>query len=73
METDVDKGRHVAEVVHRDLLAAGFLPNYEKSVWEPCSNLEWLGFMWNMNTGCLGLEADKLKRFQNEAGIRGHF
>jgi hypothetical protein len=34
-----------------DLLSAGFLPNYEKSVWKPQSSLEWLGFVWNLDKG----------------------
>ena len=38
-----------------DLLSAGFLPNYEKSVWKPQSSLEWLGFVWNLNKGILSV------------------
>ena len=32
-----------------DLLSAGFLSNYEKSVWKPQRSLEWLGFVWNLD------------------------
>lgn len=38
-----------------DLLSAGFLPNYEKSVWKPQRSLEWLGFVWNLNKGILSV------------------
>lgn len=44
---------HMSTSVHSDLLKAGFLPNYEKSVWVPCQKLEWLGFIWNSVLGCL--------------------
>jgi hypothetical protein len=30
-------------------LSAGFLSNYEKSVWKPQRSLEWLGFVWNLD------------------------
>jgi hypothetical protein len=33
------------------LLSVGFLPNYEKGVWMPQKSLEWLDFVWNLESG----------------------
>ena len=55
--------KSIIEIVHRDLLDAGFLPNYEKSVWNPVKVTEWLGFRWNMLTGLLESNDKKVKRF----------
>jgi hypothetical protein len=30
------------------LLAAGFLPNYDKSIFTPVQSIDWLGFTWNL-------------------------
>jgi hypothetical protein len=35
------------------LLAAGFLPNYDKSIFTPVQSIDWLGFTWNLKDGVL--------------------
>lgn len=43
--------------IHR----AGFVVNTKKSVWMPQKCLEWLGFIWNMEEGCLELPSVKVE------------
>ena len=56
--------KSISDIVHKDLLDAGFLPNYEKSVWNPVKVTEWLGFRWNMLTGLLEINDKKLNDFK---------
>ena len=44
--------KHSAEV-KVDLINAGFVPNVQKSVWNPVSETEWLGFVINLSDGLL--------------------
>ena len=39
--------------IRSDLANAGFLINYEKSRWEPCQVIEWLGLIWNSKNGTI--------------------
>ena len=43
----LEEGKHVKQ----DLESAGFVINTEKSVWDPCNHLEWLGFQIDLNKG----------------------
>ena len=43
-----------------DLLSAGFLPNYEKSVWKPQISIDWLGFVWDLDKGILSIPEKKI-------------
>lgn len=56
--------KSVSDRVRLDLARAGFVVNNEKSIWEPCLIMDWLGFVWNMETGSVELSSvkfDKLK------------
>ena len=44
--------KHSAEV-KCDLINAGFVPNVQKSTWNPVSETEWLGFVVDLNQGVL--------------------
>ena len=46
--------QHSAEV-KSDLINAGFVPNVQKSIWNPVSETEWLGFVINLENGVLML------------------
>lgn len=43
----------VSSSVKDDLLAAGFVPNIEKSVWTPTTKLNWLGMIWDSEAGAI--------------------
>lgn len=48
--------------VYNTLIKSGFVVNTEKSVWVPQKCLEWLGFTWNMEEGCLELPRVKVEK-----------
>ena len=50
----------VSKEVLSDLLSAGFLPNYEKSVWKPQISIDWLGFVWDLDKGILSIPERKI-------------
>jgi hypothetical protein len=50
----------VSKEVLSDLLSAGFLPNYEKSVWKPQISIDWLGFVWDLDKGILSIPEKKI-------------
>ena len=50
----------VSKEVLSDLLSTGFLPNYEKSVWKPQISIDWLGFVWDLDTGILSIPERKI-------------
>ena len=60
----VEKCQKVSDRVHRDLQLAGFVVNLEKSVWVPCSVLEWLGYLWNMQSGTVSMPTRKIVSFK---------
>ena len=43
----------VANAVKTELKRAGFITNDEKSVWEPCKKLDWLGITWDRALGTI--------------------
>ena len=42
--------KQVAREIRSDLNKAGFITNDEKSVWQPCQSITWLGLIWNTST-----------------------
>ena len=50
----------MSKEVLSDLLSAGFLPNYEKSVWKPQISIDWLGFVWDLDKGILSIPEKKI-------------
>ncbi len=45
----------VSNSIKSDLLAAGLVPNCEKSVWVPVQQIDWLGMSWNSAYGSLSI------------------
>ena len=43
----------IAKAVKSDLAKASFNSNDEKSVWEPCQKLDWLGITWDSTQGII--------------------
>lgn len=50
-----EKGVSDSLFVKQSLENAGFLVNSEKSVFQPCQTLEWLGMLWNTKMFCLSI------------------
>ena len=59
-----DKAKRESLSVWRDLESAGFVVNIEKSQWEPCKSLEWLGFRIDLNLGVFSVPQEKLRTFK---------
>ena len=43
----------VSKAVKTDLGEAGFITNDEKSIWEPCQRIDWLGLTWDSALGTI--------------------
>ena len=56
----VENCKFVSDSVHNDLKLPGFVVIVEKSVWVPCSVLEWLGYTWNMQFGTVTMPTRKV-------------
>ena len=56
----VENCKFVSDSVHNDLKLPGFVVILEKSVWVPCSVLEWLGYTWNMQFGTVTMPTRKV-------------
>ena len=64
------KNREIAceasECVKDTLVKAGFVINFEKSHWDPLSQARWLGFLIDLNKGCLSVPPDKIVALENK-------
>ena len=54
--------RSNARTVRHDLIRAGFVPNDDKSVWEPTQVLDWLGLTWNAAEGTLSIVPRRIQK-----------
>lgn len=50
-----------AQFVFDTLQKAGFIINTEKSIFIPTQCLEWVGFIWDLSTGCLKIPERRIK------------
>ncbi|XP_067654066.1 uncharacterized protein [Haliotis asinina] len=48
-----------SDIVRDTLEQSGFVVNIEKSVWHPVTELEWLGFTWNLDSSVLSIPVKK--------------
>ena len=56
---------YVAQSVYSDLVNAGFVVDQDKSIWTPCSVLEWLGYIWNLEEGIISLPPRKISSLKS--------
>lgn len=61
MAQSYEKGVSESVFVRDSLERAGFLVNSEKSVFQPCQKLEWLGLLWNSNLFCLSITEKRIQ------------
>ena len=54
-----------SECVRDTLTKAGFVINFEKSHWDPSSKARWLGFLLDLNKGCLSVPPEKIAALEN--------
>lgn len=55
MNTDEEKCIKDSNFVRQSLLDAGFLLNYDKSIFKPVKSMEWLGIIWNSHNFTLSI------------------
>lgn len=55
IEYDHNSCKKVSERVRADLKNAGFITNDQKSIWEPCQSIQWLGIIWDSLRGSLSI------------------
>ena len=53
IERDRQVCRSVSKAVKTDLGEVGFIRNDEKSIWEPCQRIDWLGLTWDSARGTI--------------------
>ena len=51
IERDRQVCSSVSKAVKTDIGEAGFITNDEKSIWEPCQGIDWLGLAWDSARG----------------------
>ena len=56
---NLERCQVMSDNILNTLLAAGFLPNYDKSIFTPVQSIDWLGFTWNLKDGVLEVPLKK--------------
>ena len=56
----------MSDKILNTLLAAGFLPNYDKSIFTPVQSTDWLGFKWNLKDGVLEVPLKKMIKMRDK-------
>ena len=64
IETDRILCRMIAKAVKGDLRGAGFVTNDEKSVWESCQQLHWLGIRWDSARGTVEIVDRRIAKIE---------
>ena len=54
--------------VHSDLLKSGFVPNQDKSVWEPVQVISWLGVVLNTIDGSVQATNERIVKLTCDLG-----
>ena len=55
MKNSIDIARGNGKIIQSDIWSSGFVPNDEKSVWEPIQIITWLGLTWNGVLGTIAI------------------
>ena len=55
MENSIDIARGYGKIIQSDIWSFGFVPNDEKSVWEPIQIITWLALTWNGVLGTIAI------------------
>ena len=58
-----------SEFVQQTLTKSGFIPNIQKSTWEPCKILTWLGIDINLSSGTLKITKSRIDNILNTISL----
>ncbi|CAB4032640.1 Hypothetical predicted protein [Paramuricea clavata] len=61
MENSLQVSRETAATVRSDIKASGFVPNDQKSVWEPTQIICWLGLQWDGVLGTIAISPQRIE------------
>ena len=50
-----EEAKSASDSIRADLIASGFVPNVQKSKWEPSKTLEWLGYDIDLDAGSVSV------------------
>ena len=50
------------KTVKDDLLSSGFVSNDDKSVWERCQSIIWLGIIWHSDSGAIEMSERRVAK-----------
>ena len=56
----------MSDKILNTLLAAGLLPNYDKSIFTPVQYIDWLDFTWNLKDGVLEVPLKKMIKMRDK-------
>ena len=51
--SSLDESASLSKTIKDDSLSAGFVTNDDKSVWEPCQSIPWIGILWHGDSGAI--------------------
>jgi len=68
-EPNKEKAINSSRIVYETLIKAGFVPNAQKSIWEPTKVLTWLGIEINLNLGVLKITPERISNILKTANF----
>ena len=63
---NLERCQIMSDKILNTLLAAGFLSNYDKSIFTPVQSIDWLGFTWNLKDGVLEVPLKKMIKLRDK-------
>ena len=64
-----EEAKSKSEFVQETLTKSGFIPNIQKSTWEPCKILTWLGIDINLSSGTLKITKSRIDNILNTISL----
>ena len=69
IEYNYEEAKRKSEFVQQTLAKSGFTPNIQKSTWEPCKILTWLGIDINLSSGTLKITKFRIDNILNTISL----
>ena len=69
IEYNYEEAKCKSEFVQQTLTKSGFTPNIQKSTWEPCKILTWLGIDINLSSGTLKITKCRIENILNTISL----
>ena len=69
IEYNYEEAKRKSEFVQQTLAKSGFTPNIQKSTWEPCKILTWLGIDINLSSGTLKITKSRIENILNTISL----